>query len=255
MALVRTDVLTEAIDDRAPLEHRHTPEAIRLRLAEGTRHSYVRDFIFGGIDGAVTTFAVVSGAAGAELGARVVLILGIANLVADGFSMATSNYVATSAERDELDHAAAVESRHIDTAPEGEREEVREIFRRKGIRGAALAEVVRQITADRDRWVATMLREEYGLPREVRSPMWAGVSTFGAFLLCGLVPLVPFVAGMARPFALASLATAAVFLGVGAIKGRLSARGWWRSALETLAIGSAAAAVAYAAGILLKRLV
>lgn len=86
--------------DRAPrrLEHEHTLEAIRTRLARRAPHSYLRDFVYGGIDGAVTTFAVVSGVAGAELGTRVVLILSVANLIADGFSMAASNYSGTRAE-------------------------------------------------------------------------------------------------------------------------------------------------------------
>ena len=77
----------------AILEHEHTPEAIGERLAAGTRQNYLRDFVYGGIDGSVTTFAIVAGTIGASLSIEVVLILGIANLVADGFSMAASNFL------------------------------------------------------------------------------------------------------------------------------------------------------------------
>lgn len=72
--------------------------AIRERLSQPPKRSHLRDFIYGGIDGAVTTFAVVAGVAGAGLSATVVIILGVANLIANGFSMAVSNYAATRAE-------------------------------------------------------------------------------------------------------------------------------------------------------------
>ena len=76
----------------APLEHEHSPEAIRARLRDGQRPNYLRDFVYGGIDGAVTTFAVVSGVSGAALSDGIIIILGVANLLADGFSMDASNF-------------------------------------------------------------------------------------------------------------------------------------------------------------------
>jgi vacuolar iron transporter family protein len=139
------------------MEHDHSPEAIRRRLAGSPRQNYLRDWVYGGIDGAVTTFAVVAGVVGAGLSARTVLILGAANLLADGFSMAASNYSGTKTERDDKDRLRAVEERHIDMVPEGELEEVRQIFQAKGFQGSHLATVVEVITADRQRWVETML--------------------------------------------------------------------------------------------------
>jgi len=106
--------------DIQPLEHEHGKDAIAERLAGGSKHSYLRDFVYGGIDGAVTTFAVAAGSIGASLSPRIVLILGAANLVADGFSMAASNYLGTRAESDELARIRAVEARHIRLEPEGE---------------------------------------------------------------------------------------------------------------------------------------
>lgn len=233
-------------------DHVHTPEAIRIRLSQGTQHSYLRDLVYGGIDGAITTFAVVSGVAGAELGARVILILGVANLVADGLSMAASNYVGTKTERDQLDRASEVERNHIEMDPDGEREEVRQIFEAKGLSGDTLEGVVTELTANREKWVRTMVTEEYGLPREVRSPTLAGLATFSAFGVCGFVPLLPFVLHLPRAMTLAVVLTALVFIGIGSLKGRVSASPWWHSALETFGIGSAAAAVAYIIGIALK---
>jgi VIT1/CCC1 family predicted Fe2+/Mn2+ transporter len=172
--------------------------------------------------------------------------------VADGFSMAASNYVGTKTERDQLERASIVERRHIESDPAGEREEVRQIFAAKGLTGPTLEAVVGELTSDREKWVRTMVTEEYGLPREVRSPALAGLATFSAFALCGFVPLLPFVARLPMALATATVLTAAVFLAIGALKGVVSTSPWWHSALETLGIGSAAAAVAYILGISLK---
>jgi VIT1/CCC1 family predicted Fe2+/Mn2+ transporter len=174
------------------MEHEHSTAAIRQRLSEGPRHNYLRDWIYGGIDGAVTTFAVVSGVAGAQLSSWIILALGFANLFADGFSMAASNFLGTKAEQDDWHRLEVIENRHIDLAPEGEREEVKQIFQLKGFDGEDLQRIVQLVTANRKRWVRTMLTEEYGLPQAVRSPWIAAISTFAAFLVCGLVPLFPY---------------------------------------------------------------
>ncbi len=113
----------------------HSPVAIRERLSRPPKQSHLRDFIYGGIDGAVTTFAVVAGVAGAGLSASVVIILGVANLIADGFSMAVSNYAATRAELQKRALARAEEEQEIRDIPEGEREEIRQIFSLKGFSG------------------------------------------------------------------------------------------------------------------------
>jgi VIT1/CCC1 family predicted Fe2+/Mn2+ transporter len=235
-----------------PLEHAHTPAAIRQRLAARTPHSYLRDWVYGGIDGAVTTFAVVSGVTGAALGSRVVVILGIANLIADGFSMAASNYLGTTAEREQVAQAVEIERRHIRDEPDGEREEIREIFRRKGIDGDELESVVARITADRELWIRTMVAEEYGLAPEIRSPWRAGCSTFSAFVVCGGVPLLPYLFGARSAFSVASVLTAIVFLAIGAIRGRWVGRSAVRTALETLGIGAVASSLAYLAGLALE---
>jgi VIT1/CCC1 family predicted Fe2+/Mn2+ transporter len=232
-------------------EHSHDPAAIRRRIAAPPRPSYLRDWVYGGIDGAVTTFAVVSGVTGADLTVRVILILGVANLLADGFSMAAGNYLATSTEREQLAQLAAIERRHIEVEPAGERAEVREIYRRKGLAGEPLEHVVEAITADRERWIDTMLAHEYGVARELRRPWPAALGTFASFALCGAVPLLPFLLGSGRAFALAGGLTGLVFFGIGALKSLWSTRTWWRSGLETLAVGAAAAGLAYGAGILI----
>ena len=222
------------------LEHDHTREAISKRLAAGTSHNYLRDFVYGGIDGAVTTFAVVAGTIGAALSPRVVLVLGVANLIADGFSMAASDFLGTRTERDDHSRIKAIEARHIELAPEGDREEVRQI--------------VESICSDRPRWIGTMVTEEYGLPREIRSPWRAAASTFVAFAICGFVPLVPFIFGLDNGFVTAITLTGLVFFLIGSIRSRWSTTAWWVSGTETFAIGAIAASMAYLVGFLFKHL-
>jgi len=236
------------------MEHEHSAEAIRKRLAAGPSLSYLRDWIYGGIDGSVTTFAVVSGVAGARLSAWIILALGFANLLADGFSMAASNFLGTKAEHDDWHRLEAIEHRHIDVDPEGEREEVRQIFQLKGFESDELQRVVQLVTANRDRWIRTMLSEEYGLPQKIRSPWIAAISTFTAFLVCGLVPLFPYVARVSNPFAVSILMTATVFFAIGSAKSKWSTISWWRSGLTTLVVGAIAAVLAYGAGLILKAL-
>jgi VIT1/CCC1 family predicted Fe2+/Mn2+ transporter len=233
---------------REELDHLHTPAAIRERLAAGPNASYLRDWVYGGIDGAVTTFAVVAGVVGAGLQEEIIVVLGLANLAGDGFSMAAGNWSGTRSEQHELEHLHAMELRHIATDPAGEEAEVREIFRLKGFDGEVLESVVEHIVSDRERWVSTMLVEEHGLPTVMRSAWKASSATFGAFVLCGAVPLLPYLLGASASFGLASASTAAVFFSIGSLQSRWSPRPWWRCGLSTLAVGSSAALVAWLVG-------
>lgn len=236
------------------LEHGHSREQIRARLARGPRASYVRDLVFGGIDGAVTTFAIAAGAVGADLSTRVVLILGAANLLADGFSMAAANYSSTRTEAEEYAQLRAMEERHIDIEPDGEREEVRQILAAKGFDGDGLDRAVAVITADRRRWVDVMMADEHGLQPVTRTPLRSAAATFAAFVACGAVPLLPFMLGLPASIATATALTGVTFFAIGSLRSRWSPQSWWRAGLGTAVIGLAAAGVAYAAGNLLARL-
>jgi VIT1/CCC1 family predicted Fe2+/Mn2+ transporter len=241
---------------REPIvEHGHSPEEIAARLADGPKANYLRDWVYGGIDGAVTTFAVVAGVVGADLSNRVIVILGAANLLADGFSMAAGNYSGTKAELDDYERIRRMEERHIELVPDGEREEIKQIFAAKGFKGEDLERAVKVITRTSKSWVDTMLAEEHGLPTVDRSPLVAGIATFIAFLVCGLVPLLPFLAGASASLSLSIAMTAVTFFAIGSLKSRWSTAPWWRSGGETLAIGLAAAGVAYGVGVALKSLV
>ncbi|THD45307.1 MAG: hypothetical protein E7774_08330 [Bradyrhizobium sp.] len=237
---------------RGPLEHSHTRESIHARLAQRPQANYLRDWIYGGIDGTITTFAIVAGVVGADLPGSVVLVLGLANLVADGFAMGAGNYSGTKAEVDDYRRLVAVERKHIALAPSGEREEIRQIFALKGFAGDDLERIVDVITSDEERWVRTMAVEEYGLSPAEKSPIWAALSTSGAFVVCGLAPLVSYL--LAYSFACCIVATGLVFFAIGAVKSRWSLASLPRSGLETLAIGMSAAGISFLIGYAMQSL-
>ena len=242
------------------LRPEHTPESIRARLRSPPPPSRLRDFVYGAIDGTVTTFAVVAGVAGAGLSDSVVIILGLANLIADGFSMAVSNFLGTRAEQQQRERARRDEERHIALVPEGEQEEIRQIFAAKGFAAADLDRVVDVITADRQVWLDTMMSEELGYGADDADPLRAAGTTLLAFVTLGFLPLAVFVVDLVvpgeigAPFLWSAAMTAVAFFTVGTLKARFVDQRPWRSGLETLALGGAAALLAFAVGALLQGL-
>ena len=229
----------------------HQPTAVSKRLSKPIKASTLPDAVLGGIDGCVTTFAVVSGAFGAGFSPQVALVLGLANLLADGFSMGVSNYEAGQAKLEQIASTERIERGHIAVVPEGEREEIRQLYRAKGFDGELLEQVVETLCRDHNIWVSTMLTEEHGLSSVGLSPMRSALTTFTAFLVVGAVPLLPYaVPGLdVNTQFLTSLGLAGViFLGIGMLKSAVYRLSIWRSGLRTLFMGGAAAGLAYGTG-------
>ena len=236
----------------------HTPQGVSERLKKGTPQSYLKDMVYGGIDGTITTFAIVSGVVGADLASGIVVILGLANLIADGFSMAVSNFLGTRAEQQFVHMVRTNEEKEIELIPEGEREEIRQIYARKGFEGELLEQVVEVITSDKKVWVDTMLQEEHSLSLEGPDPKRSAWLTFLAFLIAGFVPVTPFIInllidnGMPNPFLWSAIATAITFFAIGIFKAKVVSAKKIRSGIETVAIGGMAATMAYGIGWLLR---
>ena len=220
---------------------------------------YLGEFVYGGIDGSVTTFAVVSGAAGASLSTDVVIILGFANLIADGFAMSVGSYLSTRSEIDNYEKHKRVEYWEVDHLPEKERDEIREIYEGKGFSGPLLEQVVDVICSDRDRWVDVMMKEELELQETTKSPLAMGAATFISFLVVWFIPLVIylidyFTQSIDHLFFISSLLTSVAFVGVGYLKAKVTLTSKWRAMAETLLLGSAAAALSYLVGDYLEKL-
>jgi len=243
-------------------EAAHTDEHLENSLREnGLRSQHLADGVLGATDGIVTTFAIVAGAAGAHLSPGIVLIMGFANLVADGFSMSIGNYLGARSQQDYWKEERTREIWEIENLPQGEREEVRRLYHRKGFEGEMLDHIVETITGDKDRWVEEMMREELGIQEERIAPLMSGLVTFTAFILVGFLPVLPFVLAfinplfVPNPFPLSIGITAFALFGVGVTRGFMTRRTWWGSGLEILIAGGLAALCAFIVGHLLQGLV
>ena len=237
------------------LAREHEAAAIAVRLAARPRFRYAPDAVLGAIDGCVTTFAVVSGSVGAGFGPRVAVVLGVANLLADGFSMAVSNYEAASVHSQYREQMRRTEEMHIERVPAGEREEIRQIFSGKGFSGEVLERIVDTVCSDKRLWVETMLTEELGLARDPPHPLASALATFIAFVLVGALPLAPFLlpnVGVGDRFALSAILAGLAFFSIGLVKGMATDRRALRSGFSTLMTGGAAALLAFGAGTILR---
>ncbi len=220
---------------------------------------YLGEFVYGGIDGSVTTFAVVAGSAGAGLDSKVVIILGFANLIADGFAMSVGSYLSTKSEQENYNKHKKIEYWEVDHLPEKEVEEVREIYQAKGFEGELLDQVVAKITEDKDRWVDVMMKEELDMSEETKSPVAMGGVTFFSFQLFGLIPLLAYVLDYlfslkADLFLVSSILTGLTFILIGWLKATVNQTKVARSILETLFLGGAAATLSYYVGNVLEKL-
>tara|TARA_R110002072_G_scaffold63399_1_gene157762 strand:+ start:216 stop:977 length:762 start_codon:yes stop_codon:yes gene_type:complete len=226
----------------------HHPEMIQQRLSKGPKRQNISDAVLGGIDGCITTFAVVSGSVGAGFPSSVALILGFSNLFADGFSMAISNYESSKAEQEFYQSIKESEETHINEIPEGEREEVRQIFRAKGFNDDLLEKIVATITADKKIWLEIMLAEEHGLSKTTTKPMISGGVTFIAFITVGAVPLTPYLvssANMNQQFIISAFLAGTMFFLIGMLKSMALKKPVFLSGVRTLLTGGTAAALAY----------
>lgn len=222
---------------------------------------YLGDFVFGALDGSITTFAIVAGAAGAALSPSVVLILGFANLLGDGASMALGNYLGTKSEEEFLQRQRRTEEWETEHLPEQEREEVRQIYHGKGFRGKELDRAVDIVTSNKKVWVDTMMREELNVPLEEKSARLSGLATFAAFVSVGLVPLLVYVVALFAPiveptaFPVAVALTFVAIFGVGSARSIVTGKSWWRAGLEMTVVGAIAASIAFSVGRLLAGII
>ena len=197
---------------------------------------------------------------GASLSPSIVLILGFANLFADGFSMAVSNYLSTKSKKEYADKIRRSEEQSVVHVPEEEKQEIRDIFKDKGFTGKPLEDAVEIITGNKEIWVDTMMKDEFGIYEDRTSPIRSALVTFASFNIVGFIPLLAYVLSFfftnlsGHTFTLSIVLTSVAFFVVGSVKGRIVEKGWYYSGFETLLIGGVAAVIAYVVGYLLSGL-
>lgn len=218
----------------------------------------VREVVFGINDGVISTVSFLFGVVGAFASHQVVLISGLAEVLAGTVSMFFGGYLSTKSQQEFFEHEIAREKREIEETPARERDEIRRIYGAKGFRDEKeLDLVVERITADKKIWLKCMMEEELGLILEsMDSPFKVGTVIGASFLVGGFIPLVPFIF-LDTPSALKTslvFTGAALFL-LGGIKTTITRRSWIRSGLEVLFIGIFAATAGYLIGLFLKGMV
>lgn len=224
-----------------------------------TLQKYLSEFVYGGIDGCVTTFAVVSGAVGANLEISIILILGFANLFADGFSMSVGAFLSEKSKKRLYQKHKKAEQLEVKHNPEEGSQEIRNLYAKKGFEGELLDQIVEKITTNDQLWVDEMMSGEHELQKEEKSSEMVGSATFVSFILVGLIPLSVyvfafFVDSSLPLFFLSSLFAGIGFLVVGFLKAFITEENRLKSMIETLLLGGSAAAIAYYLGYFLEKI-
>jgi VIT1/CCC1 family predicted Fe2+/Mn2+ transporter len=224
------------------------------------RGKYIKSIVYGGLDGIITTFAVVAGVAGASLSAGVVLIMGFANLIADGISMAVGDYLSTKSENEYNAMERKREAWEVEHYPEGEKQEMAELYTAKGMAEEDAHRVVDILSRNKQVWVDVMMVEELGIMEESESPLSNAFATFLSFALFGFIPLLAYVLAQfiepltSSSFLLACLLTGGTLFVLGSLKVFITGRNWFKSGLEMLIVGGIASAAAYGVGAALSGL-
>jgi len=223
---------------------------------------YLKSMVYGGLDGLISTFAVVAGVTGADLSVGVLLILGLASLFADGVSMAVGDYISTKAESDHLSMEKAAEEADRDEDPKAERESLITTFEKKGASRRDAELLTNTLSKYHDLFIEVAMSEKLGLVEDDDSPVKNAIVTFFSFVIFGSTPIISYVvarAAISDPwfkgvnivFIIACIFTSMVMFGLGALTSRFTSTAWWKSGLLVMINGSFAAGIAYLIGYLL----
>ncbi|HET9029344.1 MAG TPA: VIT1/CCC1 transporter family protein [Candidatus Aquilonibacter sp.] len=213
-----------------------------------TASETVRDIVIGMSDGLTVPFALAAGISGAIAASHIVVTAGIAELVAGGISMGLGGFLAAQTESEHFSSERKREEREVEEIPAEERREVLQILRSYGLSDDDAERVTGSLTSDRQRWVDFMMRFELGLeePDRKRAPVSA-LTIGGSYVIGGVIPLLPYmlVPSTTTGLYISAVLTLIALLIFGGVKGALTGVPWLRSAIQTAAIGAAAASVAF----------
>jgi predicted membrane protein (TIGR00267 family) len=233
---------------------RPEPQSLEAILSRETWHKggggAMRELIFGVNDGLVSTLSLVSGVAGANPGRGVVLLAGIAGLLAGAISMAAGAYISTKSEKEVYEAEIAREREELELEPEEEEEELRILYQLKGFSQEEAEHLVERISEDRELMLESLVRDELGLmPESFPNPWKAGAFSGIAFIVGAFVPLIAyfFLGGLEAVLASAGLSIAALFV-IGIVKTLFTGLSWLRSGLEMVGIGLFATVITYLIG-------
>ncbi len=219
---------------------------------------YIKEIVYGANDGIITTFAVVAGVAGADLSPSVIIFLGAANLLADSFSMAVSDYLGSKSESDFAKKELAAEEQEIKDTPKEEMHEMKKLLTEHGYDDNDAKALCGLMFKNKDFFTDLMMHEELDISVHSRGVLARGaLATFLSFVIAGLIPIAPFLffRGVGDIFIYSIGATGVALFGVGALRTLITKKFWLFSGLEVLAVGGCAAGLAYSIGSVLKQII
>jgi predicted membrane protein (TIGR00267 family) len=216
----------------------------------------LREVIFGCNDGLVTTLGFLAGVTGSIVQKDVILLAGLAEIVAGAFSMSTGAYISSKSQREFYEMEIRRERREIEEDPQHEMDEIRQIYAERGFSDEEIDILVKRITSDKDLWLRFMLREELGLGDEAFSnPVRIGAIMGFSFLIGSFFPLAPyFFFPPGTALVISSIVSLGFLFALGAWKTKITKMNWLKSGFEMLAVGTGCAAVGYAVGLFVSNL-
>ena len=212
--------------------------------------SGVRDFVFGFGDGINTSLGIAAGVGGADVSSNIIILAALVGMFTGAKAMAVQNYLAVKAQRELLKSEIAREEWEIENKPEIERQEIEEIYRAKGFEGKDLEMIVNKITSNKKVWLNTMLTEELKLNVDVvGNPLKSALRMFGAFLVGGILPIIPFFFAQGyTPLIIAIGISLSTSFAVGAVKSRLAQTNIIKGGLEMAGLGTGIALIGFGIG-------
>ncbi len=232
-----------------------------MRTASPSLNAYQPEFVYGGIDGCVTTFAVVAGATGAHFHSNIIIVLGLANLLADGLSMSIGSYLSSKADAHHYQKLKRMEYWSVENKPEEESDEIRKIYEEKGFKGEILQEIVKVITSRKHLWVDEMMKDELKMMESLKSPLKKALVTYISFIAIGLIPLSVYLVDLFMEdnkmplFFISCVLTFCAFILIGFLKSHLNQMSKIKGIAETVFLGGIAAFVSFIAGTALENLI
>ena len=214
---------------------------------------YIKDIVYGANDGIITTFAIVAGVAGAGIAdpRSTIILLGVANVLADGFSMAASDYLGSKSERDYVASELRDEEREMREDSGREKEEMADMLKEQGYEATDAQTLTELMFKKKQFFVDLMMYESRDVSvRQSRSPAQSAMATFVAFVCAGLLPIAPFfvLPESAEFFYYSIVATAVALFSVGALRSLFTKKSFVFSGVEMLIVGGVASAIAYGVG-------
>lgn len=231
-----------------------------------TSGEYSKTIVFGGLDGIITTFAVVTSVNGAELTTGVIIVLGIANLIADALGMAFGEYISEKSEHEWIEKERTRECWEFDNFKEGEVKEMVELYKQKGFSEEDATEILNIMGNHKEFFIDHMMEQELGIlpvdDEDTLAPLKQAAVMFISFICFGIIPLFAYLifnpihwTGFNPTFLVACLLTALALFVLGAFKSKWESSKWWASGLQVVGNGAVAAVAAYVVGLILKEIV